>query len=258
MRILVTNDDGINAPGLKILREIATKLSDDVWVAAPDNNQSGASHSLTLHEPLRCQEVAERCFAIRGTPTDCVIMGVRHILLDTPPDLILSGVNRGANIADDVTYSGTIAAAIEGSMLGIRSMALSQTTDFAKGDDGIPWTTALTHGPDVIRKALAADLPPEILVNINFPACAADDVAGIKTVRQGRRDQNLIHIDERLDGWKTPYYWFAFERGRSNPAEDTDLWAIYNNYIAVSPLQFDLTHRETLAALNASMAAERR
>src|SRR5262245_10529650 len=127
MRILITNDDGIDAPGLHSLREIAAKLSDDVWVAAPETNQSGASHSLSMHEPLRLRKIDERAFAVRGTPTDSVIMGVRHILKDKTPDLVLSGVNRGANMAEDVTYSGTIAGAFEGTILGIRSMALSQS-----------------------------------------------------------------------------------------------------------------------------------
>ncbi len=247
MRILVTNDDGINAPGLRTLREIAGKLSDDVWVAAPDTNQSGASHSLTLHEPLRCQEVGERMYAVRGTPTDCVIMGVRHILLDSPPDLILSGVNRGSNIADDVTYSGTIAGAIEGAMLGIPSIALSLSCTFE--DDKYHWDNPLAHGPGVIRKILDAKLPDGVLVNVNFPDCAPENVAGIRITRQGRRDQNLLHIDERRDTWGAPYYWFNFERRKSNPPPDTDLWAIYNRFISVTPLQFDLTHRETMSGL---------
>ena len=126
MRILLTNDDGIDSPGLHALRQIAAELSDDVWVVAPETNQSGASHSLTLHEPLRMRQIDERAFAVRGTPTDSVIMGVRHVLKDKAPDLVLSGVNRGANMAEDVTYSGTIAGAFEGTILGIRSMALSQ------------------------------------------------------------------------------------------------------------------------------------
>lgn len=252
MRILVTNDDGINAPGLRVLREIASKLSEDVWVAAPDTNQSGASHSLTLHEPLRCQEVGERMFAVRGTPTDCVIMGVRHLLLDQPPDLILSGVNRGANLADDVTYSGTIAGAIEGAMLGIRSVALSQTSTFEKGEE-IPWETPLAHGPDVISKILKADMPVDTFVNVNFPDAKPDAVAGTRITRQGRRDQNLLHIDERFDSWGAPYYWFGFERRRSKPAEDTDLWAIYNGYISVTPLKFDLTQRDAMAELQRTL-----
>ena len=126
MRILVTNDDGIHAPGLKVCEEIAHKLSDEVWVVAPEHDQSGVSHSLSLNDPLRLRSVGERKYAVKGTPTDCVIMGVRHIMKDNPPDLILSGVNRGQNVAEDVTYSGTIAGAMEGTTLGVPSFALSQ------------------------------------------------------------------------------------------------------------------------------------
>src|SRR5262249_57392309 len=122
MRILCTNDDGIHAPGLKVVEEIASALSDDVWVVAPELDQSGVSHSLSLNDPLRLREIGPRHYAVRGTPTDCVIMGVRHILHDGLPSLVLSGVNRGQNAAEDVTYSGTIAGAMEGTILGIASI----------------------------------------------------------------------------------------------------------------------------------------
>ena len=126
MRILVTNDDGIHSPGLDTCEEIARKLSDDVWVVAPEHDQSGVAHSLSLNDPLRLREVAPKHFAVKGTPTDCVIMGARHILKDRPPDLVLSGVNRGRNAGEDVIYSGTVAGAVEGTILGIPSFALSQ------------------------------------------------------------------------------------------------------------------------------------
>ena len=150
-RVLVTNDDGIHAPGLKTLEAIARALSDDVWVVAPETDQSGVAHSLSLNDPLRLREISDRHFAVKGTPTDCVIMGVRHVLKDKLPDLVLSGVNRGANLAEDVTYSGTIAGAFEGSILGIRSMALSQAFGLDKTSKGIRWQTALAHGPRLIR-----------------------------------------------------------------------------------------------------------
>ena len=177
MRILLTNDDGIDSPGLHALRQIAAELSDDVWVVAPETNQSGASHSLSLHEPLRMRAIDERAFAVRGTPTDSVIMGVRHVLKDKPPDLVLSGVNRGANMAEDVTYSGTIAGAFEGTILGIRSMALSQAYGI-DGVKGLKWQTALAHGPGLIRKLLAVEWGPSTVMNINFPDREPDDVAG--------------------------------------------------------------------------------
>ena len=242
MRILITNDDGIDAPGLHALREIAGQLSDDVWVVAPETNQSGASHSLSLHEPLRLRRIDERAFAVRGTPTDSVIMGVRHVLKDKLPDLVLSGVNRGANMAEDVTYSGTIAGAFEGTILGIPSVALSQAFGFS-GAKGIRWQTALAHAPGLLRKLLAAAWLPSCVMNINFPDREPDEVAGTLVTVQGRRDPGLLQIEERHDTWGNPYYWLAFERRRSSAAEGTDLAAVYAGYISVTPLFLDLTYQ---------------
>ena len=169
MRILVTNDDGIHAPGLKICEEIARKLSDDVTVVAPEYDQSGVSHSISLNDPLRLRKVGERHYAVKGTPTDCVIMGARHIMQDLP-DLVLSGVNRGRNAAEDVLYSGTIAAAKEAAVLGIPSFALSQAYSSAKGLEPI-WQTPVAHAPGIISKVLQEGIPRDVLVNINFPDC---------------------------------------------------------------------------------------
>lgn len=252
MRILVTNDDGINAPGLQVLADIARELSDDVWIVAPDTNQSGASHSLTLHEPLRCLEVADKTFSVKGTPTDCVIMGVRHILLNAPPDLILSGVNRGSNIAEDVTYSGTVAGAMEGSLLGFRAIAFSQAIDYERNEP-IQWQTARSYGPGIVRRLLDMDWNPSVLMNINFPPVMPDDVKGVMVTTQGKRDQSLLHIDERFDTWKQPYYWFNFERRRSNPGEGTDLWALYNGLISITPLTPNLTHLPAIEKLGGVM-----
>lgn len=256
MRILVTNDDGIHAPGLTVLEEIAHKLSDDVWVVAPETNQSGSAHSLTIHEPLRCREVDERKFAIRGTPTDSVIMGVRHILLDEPPTLVLSGVNNGSNLAEDVTYSGTVAGAMEGAMLGIPSIAMSLTCGFDKNGD-IHWATPLQHGPELIKRLLAQSLPAGVLINVNYPDLPPDEVGGMMITTQGRRDQNLLHIDKRLDPWDRPYFWFGFERRLSHPIEGSDLWAIANGLISVTPLHANLTHAAAHAALAGSLTDTR-
>ncbi len=241
MRILVTNDDGINAPGLDVCAEIARALSDEVWIVAPEFDQSGVSHSLSLNDPLRLRAVDERRFAIKGTPTDCVIMGVRHILDGKAPDLILSGVNRGQNAAEDVTYSGTIAGALEGAILGIPSFALSQGYSAANRQNP-HWDTAVAHGPGIIRKVLAEGMPPDILVNINFPDCVPGDVKGIEVTSQGKRDQEWLRIDARHDGRGNPYYWIAFARGPRPPSPDgTDLQALRENRISVTPLRIDLT-----------------
>jgi 5'-nucleotidase len=252
MRILLTNDDGIDSPGLHALREIAGQLSDDVWVVAPESNQSGASHSLSLHEPLRMRKVDDRAFAVRGTPTDSVIMGVRHVLRDKPPDLVLSGINRGANMAEDVTYSGTIAGAFEGTILGIRSVALSQAFGF-EGGRTIRWETALAHAPGLLRKLLALEWPPSSTININFPDRDPDRVEGTLVTVQGRRDPGLLAIDERHDTWGNPYYWLAIERRRSNAKEGTDLAAVYAGHISVTPLFLDLTHHGMREPLKAAL-----
>ncbi|MCB1472767.1 MAG: 5'/3'-nucleotidase SurE [Rhodobiaceae bacterium] len=247
MRILITNDDGIHAPGLKSLEKIARDISDDVWVVAPEFDQSGVSHSLSLNDPMRLREIGPRHFAVKGTPTDCVIMGVRHIL-DAKPDMVLSGVNRGQNLAEDVKYSGTIAGAFEGAILGVPAMALSQAYGFG-GGRGVDYACAEAHGARVVRTCLDAGLPLDCVVNINFPDRAPDDVAGLQVVRQGRRDQNLLRIDARHDGRGNPYYWLAFERKRSTPAPQTDLHAIYNGYISVTPLKLDMTDEALLGSL---------
>ena len=188
MRILVTNDDGIHAPGLKICEEIARALSEDVWVIAPEYDQSGVSHSLSLNDPLRLRQVGERHYAVKGTPTDCVIMGARHVLSDKAPDVVLSGINRGRNTAEDVIYSGTVAGAVEGTILGIPSLALSQAY---KSRSGQPphWETAVKFGPDIIRRVLDAGIPRDVLININFPDCRPNEVKGIAVTTQGRNRQ---------------------------------------------------------------------
>jgi 5'-nucleotidase len=239
MRILVTNDDGIDAAGLHALRQIAAKLSGDVTVVAPETNQSGKGHSLSLHEPLRMREIGDNAYAVRGTPTDCVIMACRHVMKDRLPDLVLSGVNRGANMAEDMTYSGTIAGAFEGTLVGIRSIALSQAFGFESREPR--WHTAIAHGPAVIEKLLQLDWPAGSLMNVNFPDREPDKIEGLRVTRQGRRDPGLLSIDARRDTWGEHYYWLAYERRRSNAAEGTDLAAVYDGYISVTPLAMNMT-----------------
>ena len=244
MRILVTNDDGINAPGLDVLREIAEALGSEVWVVAPETDQSGLSHSLTLNDPLRLRKIEDRVYALRGTPTDCVIMGVREVMKDAP-DLILSGVNSGQNISDDVTYSGTIAAAMEGTMLRIPSIALSQAYDWDSGA-AIPWSVASARAPDLLRKILEKGIEPGILININFPSCAVEDVAGVQITRQGALTHGLF-IDKRSDGRSNPYYWLTYQRQSQNVLTGTDMDALQQNFISVTPLKLDLTADDAMS-----------
>lgn len=252
MRILITNDDGIHAPGLKILEAIARALSDDVTIVAPESDQSGVSHSLSLNDPLRLRAVAPKHFAVKGTPTDCVIMGIRHLMRDGLPDLVLSGVNRGQNVAEDVTYSGTIAAAMEGTLLGVPSIALSQAYNFANRDDP-DWSNAERFGAETVRKLLATGIPPGIVMNVNFPGCAPEAVKGIAVCVQGQRNMGLLDIDKRRDGRGNPYYWLAFARGRHEPAEGSDLHALSEGKIAITPLKLDLTDLPTLTTLAAAL-----
>ena len=246
MRILITNDDGIHAEGLAALERIAKALSDDVWTVAPETDQSGVAHSLSLSDPLRLRKISDKHFAVKGTPTDCVIMGVRSILADAPPDLILSGVNRGQNVAEDVTYSGTIAAAMEGTLLGVPSIALSQAYGFVTGRKNPHWGCAEAHAPGLIGKILAEGIPRGVLVNVNFPDCPPADVQGVAVTVQGKRDTELLKLDQRVDGRGFPYYWIVFSRGPFAPGTGTDLEALRDKKISVTPLRLDLTDEPTV------------
>jgi len=252
MRILLTNDDGVHAPGLALLEKIAREISDDVYVVAPERDQSGVAHSLSLSDPLRVRAIGPRHFAVKGTPTDCVIIGVRK-LMEAPPDLVLSGVNTGQNVADDVTYSGTIAAAMEGTILGIPSIALSQAFDFFTHPPKIDWACAAAHAGAVIRRLVSAGIPPNVLMNVNFPACAPEGVTGIAATVQGRRSSDVMHIQDRVDGRGYPYHWIAFRRSEFSLGAGTDLEALDQRKISVTPLKLDFTDHPTVTELAAML-----
>ena len=255
MRILVTNDDGIHAEGLTVLEGIARELSDDVWVCAPEFDQSGVSHSLSLSDPLRLREISDRHFAIKGTPTDCVIMATRHVMKDGRPDLVLSGINRGSNVAEDVTYSGTIAAAMEGTILGIPSIALSQGYG-AGGRTRIRWGCGAAHGARVIGRILKEGIPDGIVVNVNFPDREPEDVTGIAVTAQGKRDKDLLGIEERADGRGNPYFWIGFSRRPYEAGNGTDLKAMAEGRISVTPLRLDLTDEPTMTRFAQAFAEQ--
>lgn len=242
MRILLTNDDGIHAEGLAVLERVARTISDDVWVVAPETDQSGYAHSLSLSEPLRLRKIGDRHFAVRGTPTDCVIMGVRRVLPGLP-DLVLSGINSGSNIADDITYSGTVAGAMEGALLGIPSVALSQAYNVEGGERIVPYETTEALAPELLKKLLAVDLPTGTFLNLNFPSCRPDEVEGVRVTAQGKLVYNL-GIEERADGRGLPYYWLRFGRDTTELREGTDIHAVKSNLVSVTPLKFDLTAHE--------------
>ena len=248
-RILLTNDDGINAPGMKVLQRIARSLSNDVWVVAPEGEHSGASHSLTLTAPLRLRKISAKKFAVEGTPTDCVMMAMNQVMADNPPDLLLSGVNRGANMGEDVTYSGTIAAAMEGTLVGVPSIALSQSFANRKV---MHWPTAEQHASDIIRRLVAIGWSRDVLMNVNFPDCLPGDVKGVEVTRQGRRDFSALNIEQRIDARERPYYWIGFRPIQGQPEEGTDIRATEEGRIAITPLHLDLTENKALKQLKAA------
>jgi 5'-nucleotidase len=248
MRILLSNDDGIQAPGLEVLEVIARALSDDVWIVAPADEQSAASHSLTINRPLRIRRLGEKRYSVSGTPTDSVAMAIGHIMKDCRPDLVLSGVNRGANLAEDVTYSGTVAAAMEGAIYGVRSIALSQVYSKEGVGDAVPFDAAAAWGERVIRQLLALPEQKNMLVNVNFPAIAPEAVKGVRVVRQGFHAIDRTSIVEGTDPRGYKYYWFGLGMTDAVP-EGTDLEAIAQGYVTVTPLHYDLTHEGSMAAL---------
>lgn len=240
MRILITNDDGINADGLAALERIAARLSDDVWVCAPEYEQSGASRALTLAEPVRVRQLDERKFSTTGTPTDCVMLGVHELVKGKRPDLVLSGVNRGANLAEDVTMSGTVAGAIEGMALGIPAIALSQQGFY---EPGTSFDVAEVFAPGIIQQLVETGWPGDVVININFPNGSPDQVKAVEVTRQGFRDVQVRHAEKRTDLRGKDYYWIGFRQERSSPPEGTDLRALYEGRISVTPLHIDLTHQ---------------
>lgn len=255
MRILLTNDDGINAPGLKILEAIARQLSDDIWICAPDEEQSGAGHSLTLSRPVRLRKHDDRRFSVTGTPTDAVMFAL-HQLMPEKPDLILSGVNRGANLGDDITYSGTVSAAIEGTLAGIRSIAMSQVYTREGIGNGVSFEAATHWGAEVIRPLLTQEFGERTLVNINFPPIPAEAVKGVRVVRQGFHDYARVNIVKQTDPRGFDYYWFGLHGIEQTPGHATDLEAVGEGYISVTPLQLDLTQDRALAQLSALYPAK--
>jgi 5'-nucleotidase len=249
MRILLTNDDGIHAEGLATLEKIARKLTDDVWIAAPEYEQSGASRALTLSDPIRVRRLDERRFAISGTPTDCVMLAIEELIKDGRPDLVLSGVNRGHNTAEDVTMSGTVAGAIQGMALGVPAIALSQSLAMFHDDVVAHWETAEAYAPGIIERLLEAGWPADVVMNLNFPNLPPEKVTTVEVTRQGVRDIHNMKAEKRTDLRGRDYYWMGFTARRPDMPEGTDLAAVLAGRISVTPLHIDLTHMPTVHAL---------
>ena len=251
-RILLTNDDGIEAQGIEALERIARAISDDVWTVAPDLNNSGSGHSLTLRRPLRYRRRGENRFSIDGTPTDCVLLGLQHLIEGAPVDMVLSGVNHGSNIGEDVTYSGTIAAAMEATLFKVRSIAFSQVW---RSREEIDWSVAERFAPSIIERLAVMPWPDDVLMNVNFPERAAGDVKGIRITEQGKRKLG-DELIERHDPRGTPYVWIGAVREDDAWRDGTDIAAINDGWISVTPIHLDMTHRASFGILEKTLLRE--
>ncbi|TFZ34274.1 5'/3'-nucleotidase SurE [Pseudomonas syringae] len=243
--VLLTNDDGIHAPGLSVLEKIATELSREVWVVAPAHDQSGVSHATSIHEPLRVEELGERRFAVRGTPGDCVILAVKH-LMSRRPSLILSGINRGANIGIETIFSGTVGAAMSGMLLEVPSIAISQAIS---PQTPVMWDTALSTGPSVLMEACEAPWARNCCLNINLPACSPGKFRGISFTAQGRGRLNDGEVHARRDPRNQEYFWLNLARTDNQDDAGTETFGVLNGYATVTPLSFERTHSAALIAM---------
>jgi 5'-nucleotidase len=246
-RILISNDDGINSEGLKNLENIANSISDDVWIVAPETEQSGAGHSLTLHLPVRLRKIAEKRFAVSGTPTDCVLLAVKEAMPKIKAKtIILSGINHGSNVGDDITYSGTIAAAMEGTILGVPSIALSQ---LCSDRDKMKWQIPEKYAADIIKKLIVTGWDKNTLININFPDCVTSKVKGIKVCPHGKRIVT-VELSERKDPKGRSYFWLGGERDNTPEIAGVDIDYLHDNFITITPIGMDLTDYKSLQKIS--------
>lgn len=242
MNIMVTNDDGIHAPGIRALAEAMQELGN-VTVVAPDRERSAAGHSLTLHSPLRIFELHKGWYAVDGTPTDCVNMGI-HNMLPVTPDLVVSGINHGANLGDDVTYSGTVAAAMEANLMGIPAIAFSLAT-FDKSDK---FSDAAKMAVRIARQVISNGLPADTFLNVNIPNCRLAEMKPTLVTRQGKRSF-IGKIVDKTDPRGRKYFWIGSEEPGPNDEAGTDFHAINRGHVSVTPLHLDLTNHASLKTL---------
>jgi 5'-nucleotidase len=242
MNIMVTNDDGIHAAGIRALAEAMRELGS-VTVVAPDRERSAAGHSLTLHSPLRIFKLHEGWYAVDGTPTDCVNMGI-HNMLPITPDLVVSGINHGANLGDDVTYSGTVAAAMEANLMGIPAIAFSLAT-FDKSDK---FSDAARIAVKIARQVISNGLPADTFLNVNIPNCQLSEMKPTLVTRQGKRSF-IGKIVGKTDPRGRKYFWIGSDEPCLNDEESTDFHAINRGHVSVTPLHLDLTNHASLKIL---------
>ena len=251
-RILIVNDDGIHAPGLALLEEIAREITDDVWVVAPDHERSGASHSISITLPIRMRQLDKKRYQIAGTPTDCVLMALSEFMTDRPPNVILAGINNGANLAEDLTYSGTVAAAMEGAIHGMRAIALSQIREPGHQADFAP---AEMYAPDLVKRLVELDdWPQGSFINVNFPNVPPDEITGLRLTTQGQRPPGSLSIDARIDARAQPYYWVKIAYTAGNELPQTDLQAIAEKAVSITPVKMDFTDHDWCQRLTQTLA----
>jgi len=242
--ILVTNDDGIHSEGLLALKEAMDRIGKAV-VVAPDREKSAVSHALTMHRPLKVEKLKEDIYTVNGTPTDCVVVALEKILKERPRVLV-SGINRGANLGDDIGYSGTVSAAMEGTLFGIPSVAISLMYD---DSEELNYDTAAFFAEKIVRQVLMKGLPADTLLNVNVPNLSISQIKGIKFTRQGKRTyENAIH--ETKDPWGRTHYWIGGGTPSWDDREDTDIVAVHRGYVSITPLHLDMTNYEALSKLS--------
>ena len=245
-RVMLTNDDGIDAPGMEIMEHIAAQIAREVWVVAPEHDQSGQSHAISLHHALRINDRGNRRYGVTGTPGDCAAIGLCHLMKDHPPQLVLSGVNRGLNLGLETVFSGTVGGAMTAMMLGVPAIAMSQAyTD----RQHVTWDASRTLGPDVIRKLLALGWGKDAVINVNFPPLPPDQVGEMTLARQGVGMIAGMNVDTRTDPRGMDYHWLNFRRGDRQQGPESDYTALRAGKIVITPLRYDRTDEDAYAAL---------
>ncbi|RED12854.1 5'/3'-nucleotidase SurE [Pontivivens insulae] len=262
MRILITNDDGITAPGLEVAEEIAAQVAGpdgEVWVVAPAFEQSGVGHCISYVRPMRVEQMGPRRFAVEGSPADCAMAGLLDIMKETPPDLVLSGVNRGHNVAEDTLYSGTIGGSMEAALHKFRTVAMSQYYGPGNNAEADPFEAARVHGPDILRKLINGATWEEdgrygVFYNVNFPPVPAADVKGVKATAQGERGGSPFGLEPHVAPNGRRYLWIKHGMGNATCAPGTDAREASEGQITVTPLRADLTARDLISGLGEVLA----
>lgn len=249
-RVLLVNDDGLDAPGIRILETVVENVADEIWIVAPATDKSGVSNSVSLREPVRVEARGVRRFAVHGTPADCVAVAVRQLMKDCPPDLLLSGINSGSNIGFETVLSGTVGAAITGVLLGIPSVALSQDK---RPEDQPDWHTAEEQCLPVLKRLFETGLPAECCLNVNFPNLPPGQVKGVRVTRQGIGKVNGITVTPTADPHAEHYFWLRVEHGVTDLPEYSEVAAVAAGYISVTPLTWERTSQQVWSELSAQL-----